>query len=111
MTRKNIDRRRFLKTTGTGLAGLTLLPGMRWQDAGHGESTALRLLASLDHNWLYLAQAEPNATGKVFNENGFQRVTIPHTNKMLPWHGFDDHDYEFVSIYRRHFRLPGERMF
>jgi len=27
---------------------------------------------------------------------------------VLPWHSFDDKDYQFVSIYRRHFRLPRE---
>ena len=43
-----------------------------------------------------------------FNDAGFKRVTIPHTNKLLPWHGFDDKEYEFVSIYRRHFKLPVE---
>jgi beta-galactosidase len=31
---------------------------------------------------------------------------LPHTNKMLPWHGFDDAEYEFISTYRRHFRVP-----
>lgn len=34
---------------------------------------------------------------------------------MLPWHGFDDKDYEFVSLYRRHFTMPpglqGQRVF
>ncbi len=33
----------------------------------------------------------------------------------LPWHSFDDKAYEFVSIYRRHFRAPaawrGKRVF
>jgi beta-galactosidase len=33
---------------------------------------------------------------------------IPHTNVPLPWHGFDDKEYEFVSLYRRRFRLPTE---
>ena len=33
---------------------------------------------------------------------------IPHTNIRLPWHSFDDKSYEFVSLYRRRFRLPVE---
>src|SRR5208282_5963595 len=32
----------------------------------------------------------------------------PHSNTRLPWHSFDDKSYQFVSIYRRHLRLPGE---
>ncbi len=33
---------------------------------------------------------------------------VPHTNIKLPWHSFDEKDYEFVSIYRRRFKLPPE---
>jgi len=62
----------------------------------------------LNHNWLYRAQQQPSATATVFDDSGFKRVTIPHTNKLLPWHGFDDKEYEFISVYRRHFRLPVE---
>jgi beta-galactosidase len=40
---------------------------------------------------------------------------LPHANIVTPWHNFDDKDYEFVSTYRRHFRLPpsaaGKRVF
>ena len=40
---------------------------------------------------------------------------IPHTNMQLPWHNFDDKDYEFISTYRRRFKLPegteGKRVF
>lgn len=50
-----------------------------------------------------------------FNDIHFEEVTIPHTNKQLPWHGFDDQEYEFISAYRRRFRLPpgvrGRRVF
>ena len=35
-------------------------------------------------------------------------MVIPHTNKRLPWHSFDEKSYEFVSAYRRHFKLPAE---
>ena len=35
-------------------------------------------------------------------------MTIPHTNRRLPWNGFDDKAFQFVSIYRRHFSLPSQ---
>jgi beta-galactosidase len=42
-------------------------------------------------------------------------VVLPHSNLHAPWHSFDDKDYEFVSTYRRRFRLPasaqGRRVF
>jgi beta-galactosidase len=57
----------------------------------------------------------PNATRPEFDDSRFARVTIPHTNRLLPWHGFDEKESQFVSIYRRHFRPPvglrGQRVF
>ena len=45
---------------------------------------------------------------KDFDDSGFDRVVIPHTNVPLTWHGFDEKTYEFVSLYRRRFKLPPE---
>ena len=108
MTHNKIDRRRFLKNTGTGLAGLTLLTTLPTTVDAQSGSTSLRRIYPLNHNWLFRDQAQPNATGTMFNDSAFKRVTIPHTNKLLPWHGFDDNEYQFVSVYRRHFKLPAE---
>ena len=107
MTHNKINRRRFLKNTGTGLAGLTLLTKLS-TGADAQSASSLRRIYPLTHNWLFRDQAQPSATGTAFNDSAFKRVTIPHTNKLLPWHGFDDKEYEFVSVYRRHFKLPGE---
>src|SRR6266705_1473156 len=108
MNEKKLDRRSFVKSTGVGLAGLTLLPNLPLRANAQSASRSLRRIYPLNHNWLYIDKVLPNATRPLFNDAGFKRVTIPHTNKMLPWHGFDDKEYEFVSIYRRHFRLPAE---
>ena len=107
MTHNKINRRRFLKNTGTGLAGLTLLTKLS-TGADAQSASSLRRIYPLTHNWLFRDQAQPSATGTAFNDSAFKRVTIPHTNKLLPWHGFDDKEYEFVSVYRRHFKLPVE---
>ncbi|HSE33671.1 MAG TPA: glycoside hydrolase family 2 TIM barrel-domain containing protein [Pyrinomonadaceae bacterium] len=108
MTDDTIDRRRFLKNTGTGLAGLALLTKLDVTAAAQSRAASLRRVYPLNHNWLFRDQAQPNATAIAFNDSGFKRVTIPHTNKLLPWHGFDDKEYEFVSVYRRHLKLPLE---
>src|SRR5215471_13016235 len=101
---KKLNRRHFLKTSSAGLTGIALLPHMR--SAAQGNPKPLRRIFSLNHNWLFGGKVLPDATRPTFNDAGFTRVTIPHTNKMLPWHGFDDKEYEFVSVYRRHFKLP-----
>jgi beta-galactosidase len=104
--KKKLNRRRFLKTTGTGLTGLALLPQLRSAVFTPTESKLSRRMYPLNHGWLFSEKNLPNAVQPGFNDVGFKRVTIPHTNKLLPWHGFDDKEYEFVSVYRRHFRMP-----
>jgi beta-galactosidase len=111
---KEIYRRDFIKTTGLGVAGFTLLPYLI--SDGHAQTTtSQRRILSLNHKWLFSNKVLPNGHSSTFDDRNFAQVTIPHTNKMLPWHGFDDKEYEFVSLYRRHFTMPpglnGRRVF
>ncbi len=108
MIEKKLDRRRFLKAGGAGLTGLALLHRLDSPSSAQSQTSSLRRVFPLNHRWLYSDKAVLNGTRPEFNDSSFARVTIPHTNKMLPWHGFDDKDYEFVSLYRRHFKLPAE---
>ncbi len=92
---------------------MAVLPRSQVAD-GAVVATTTRILVSprrildFNHKWLFSDKVATGATTLGFNDRGFERVTIPHTNKMLPWHGFDDKDYQFVSVYRRHFKLPVE---
>src|SRR5262252_4922095 len=108
MSTKKLNRRRFLLAGGAGLTGLTLLPKVSFAGQAPESVTTQRHIYAHNHGWLFSDKVVPDATRTVFNEAAFKRVTIPHTNKLLPWHGFDDKEYEFVSIYRKHFRLPPE---
>src|SRR5688572_28457394 len=114
---KRIDRRKFLEVTGAGVAGATLMSQLSTRAilATPVVNSSQRRVFPLNHNWLYSEKNVPGGTGPRFNDAGFTRVTIPHTNKLLPWHGFDDKEYQFVSLYRRHFRMPpglnGRRVF
>lgn len=103
---QQLNRRDFIKTGGATVAGLTLLRG-----AGFAQTSvelSPRRVYALNHRWLWSETAAPDATSPTLKDAAWQRVTIPHTNKILPWHGFDDKDYQFVSAYRRHFKLPAE---
>ena len=112
---KRLNRRSFIKTTGAGLAGLTLIPDLSNGLFAQTASTSQRRIFPLNHNWLFSDKVPPNGHTTAFDDRKFAQVTIPHTNKMLPWHGFDDKDYQFVSLYRRHFTTPsglsGRRVF
>ncbi len=108
-----MDRRNFIKTTGTLIASAAVAPGL----AAHAAEDAAsgRIVLPINRRWRYSPQSTPAAHQPDFDDSGFDRVTVPHTNIRLPWHSFDEKSYQFVSIYRRRFRLPasarGRRVF
>ena len=102
----HLDRRTFIKAGGAGLAGLSLLPQLNPILAAQPAGASQRRIFPLNHKWLYSDKVLANGISETFDDRKLVQVTIPHTNKLLPWHGFDDKDYEFVSLYRRHFTMP-----
>ncbi|MEP6847872.1 MAG: glycoside hydrolase family 2 TIM barrel-domain containing protein [Acidobacteriota bacterium] len=120
MKTSKFDRRDFLKTTAVGAAGLSLIAN---SNAATCLTTELPLPASIsqrriipfNHGWLYSEKFTPESVKTNFNDKAFAVVNIPHTNKLLPASGFDEKEYMFVSVYRKHFRLPkevkGQRIF
>ncbi len=104
-----MDRRDFLKTTSTVIAGGTLAPRLLGGDPLRAPASGTgRLVCAMNRNWRYSKKFVEGAHGREFDDSSFERVVVPHTNVRLPWHSFDDKEYEFVSIYRRRFRLPAE---
>src|SRR5580658_3585635 len=105
-----MDRRDFLKTTGAFVAGATVAPGLPGDGAAlQPAPTAMgRIILPINRNWRFSPTATEVARARDFDDSGFVRVTVPHTNLRVPWHSFDEKSYEFVSIYRRRFRLPAE---
>ena len=105
-----MDRRKFLQQTGTFIAGATLAPYALAEASAQAGAAAPtgRLVLPLNRKWRYSRSVVEGAHAKDFDDSGFDRVVIPHTNVRLPWHGFDEKTYEFVSLYRRRFKLPPE---
>ncbi len=105
-----MDRRNFLKTTGTFIAGTTLATNAFSADLVESKDVTVpgRLVLPINRNWRYSRTVAEGAHAKDFDDSSFDRVVIPHTNLRLPWHSFDEKDYQFVSIYRRRFKLPPE---
>src|SRR6266576_919277 len=103
-----MNRRNFLKNTGTFIAGATIArAGLRASEA-KSRSTEGRLVLPMNRNWRYSRTVAEGSHARDFDDSGYERVVIPHTNIKLPWHSFDEKSYEFVSSYRRHFKLPPE---
>src|ERR1051325_2769025 len=107
-TQNDCDRREFLKATGSALAGVGLAAHVDAPKVSLDTLESQRRIYSLNHRWLYTATVFPGATQPQFDDASFARITIPHTNRLLPWNGFDHKSFEFISIYRRHFKLPSE---
>ena len=108
-----MDRRNFIKTTGTLMAGVAL--GARAFAAAAGHTAPASRILPINRGWKFLPKVPPDGHDAGFDEAAMTRVVVPHSNKSLPWHSFDDAEYEFVSLYRRKFRLPasakGKRIF
>jgi beta-galactosidase len=102
-----MQRREFIRKTST------LVAGMLTAGAFAEPSSSLplpegsgRVVLPMNRNWRFSRSTKPEARMKDFDDSGFDRVVVPHSNTRLPWHSFDDKDYEFVSVYRRHFKVP-----
>jgi beta-galactosidase len=109
-----MDRRSFLKATGTLIAGATVAsPAI----AKGQQVTALgsRITFPINRHWRYSRSSSEAAHARNFDDSAFERVAVPHTNIKLPWHSFDEKSYAFISVYRRRFKLPaslrGRRVF
>lgn len=100
-----MDRRDFMKTSGTLLAGAAVGKGKLFAEENRHNG---RLVLSMNRGWRYSPKFVEGGHDADFDDSGFDRVVVPHTNIKLPWHAFDDKDYEFISLYRRKFRLPAE---
>ncbi|WP_433983856.1 beta galactosidase jelly roll domain-containing protein [Tunturiibacter empetritectus] len=80
-----------------------------------GPLTYGRAILPINRSWRFHPAQVAGAETQEFDDSSFERVVLPHTNISLPWHSFDDKDYEFISIYRRRFNTPpgsaGKRIF
>src|SRR6266702_2580812 len=106
-------RREFIQAAGAVLATSTL-PETALFAAATPESDS-RWILSINRNWRYHPAPIEGSEAIDFDDASFENVVVPHTNIRLPWHSFDNKDYEFISTYRRRFRLPeatrGKRVF
>ncbi len=62
----------------------------------------MRSIVPFNADWLFL----PEKAGQGVADSRFERVTLPHTNKIFPHHNFDNLEYQFISTYRKRFALP-----
>ncbi len=104
-----MDRRNFLKTSSAVIAGVTVESNLPGTLAAQGMSaSAGRMTLPMNRGWLYSPKVLAGGHDAGFDDAAMEKVVVPHTNIKLPWHSFDEKDYCFTSLYRRHFKLPPE---
>jgi beta-galactosidase len=100
-----VDRRSFiLGTAATALSAQV-----------QSKPTGVQRVYELNRNWRFGGKAPQGFAAPEFDDSQWAKVTLPHSNVVLPWHSFEEKDFQFVSAYRRRFQvLPqwkGRRVF
>jgi beta-galactosidase len=105
-------RRDFIKTTGAVIATAALHDTSILASAPAPSS---RLVLPINRGWRFKTDRLEGAEKPDFDDASFERIVIPHTTVRLPWHNFDDAEYQLLSTYRRRFCYPagadGKRVF
>src|SRR6185312_9243305 len=77
-----MDRRDFLKATGSLIAAAPAAAGAQ---PGRQESRPeSRIVLPINRNWRFSRTPSDAARGPRFDDMGFERVVVPHTNVRLP---------------------------
>ena len=61
----------------------------------------MRNIKHLNFGWQYKADFNTDYIASSFDDGLFETVSIPHTNKILPYNNFDEKIYQFESCYRK----------
>lgn len=61
----------------------------------------------MNNDWLYKPDFIEN---NLLSNDGFNKVRLPHTNVEVPYNGFDEKSYQFVSCYKKSFLINPDFM-
>ena len=101
-----LNRRSFLQKSSAVAAAATLAPELATSLLAQPAATTGRQILPLNRGWRYRDTATADARATGFDDSTFAEVCLPHTNVRLPWHGFSEKAYQFISVYRRPIKLP-----
>lgn len=65
----------------------------------------MRHSLQLNFNWRYRPDFQADYLDREYDDSHWLSVDIPHTNIELPYNHFDEAQYQFISCYRKQFRL------
>lgn len=64
----------------------------------------------INNNWKFSEAYNQEMIQQTYDDSCMEEVRIPHTCKELPYHYFDESEYQMVSGYRRKITIPKEWM-
>jgi len=67
-----------------------------------------RKILNFNTDWYFLDKDIENAKNIYSGDNKFVKVNLPHSNKIVPHHYFEEKDYQFISWYYRNFYINEE---
>jgi beta-galactosidase len=68
----------------------------------------MRRIVPINAEWKYRPEFSEDWTGTEFDDSSWESAVLPHANAELPYNGFDESDYQFVSCYRRSLEVPAD---
>jgi beta-galactosidase len=63
----------------------------------------------MNFGWRYHPVFSEAQLSPAFNDSQFQCVDLPHVNRELPFSHFDESASQFISCYRKRFRIPASQ--
>jgi len=67
-----------------------------------------RKILNFNTDWYFLNKDIENAKNIHPGDNKLAKVNLPHSNKIVPHHYFEEKDYQFISWYYRNFYINKE---
>ncbi|MDD2969508.1 MAG: glycoside hydrolase family 2 TIM barrel-domain containing protein [Lachnospiraceae bacterium] len=58
---------------------------------------------AINKDWMFQSDFEQDMIKKSYDSSGMEQIELPHTNKILPYHYFDESEYQMTSGYRKEF--------
>ena len=65
-----------------------------------------RTVMSMNPGWLFYKGDIKGAEAMNFNDQAWEKVSLPHSLDVVPVDASSDANYQGVAWYRKHFRLP-----
>ena len=94
-----------LAAAGCSSGPVSAVPGTGAQPAVAGVQATRSYV--FNQGWLFGGRHADGSEDPDYTDDGFAKITLPHTVTPLSWGNWDHRSWEGTWIYRKHFTMPG----